>query len=109
MYNLDFPERNKWLRFGPLEVYLRKSQIPFDIGPNLQIANVSVAEKSQRKGHFKRFLSEAEIYAKEANYKAVYVENIINPVLEAFLIKQGYVQYHKPGLSDYPPCMFKRL
>lgn len=90
MANLDFLERNKWLNYGPLEVYVRKSQIPFDLGPNLQIANVTVDEEHQQQGHFTRFLHEAESYAKEHEYAAVYVENVINPVLEKFLTKQGY-------------------
>ena len=106
---LDFEGRNAWLEYGPLQVYIRKSQIPTEIGPNLQIANVSVAPEFQHKGHFTRFLRLIETYAVQHQWSAVYVENIINPVLEDCLRKHGYTVFTKIGLSEYPPCMFKRM
>lgn len=109
MSKLDFEGRNAWLKYGPLEVYIRKSEIPTELGRNLQIANVSVPERDQQHGHFTRFLDHIESYAKENKWDSVYVENILNPVLERFLLKRGYTLFKKDWLAQWPPCMFKRI
>jgi hypothetical protein len=109
MSKLDFAGRNAWLSFGPLEVYIRKSEIPTELGRNLQIANVSVPAQEQQHGHFTRFLDMIETYARDNQWDSVYVENVLNPVLERFLLKHGYDVFKKHGWAQWPPCLYKRI
>jgi hypothetical protein len=99
--------RNEWLFFGPLEVYVRKSTIPAELGYNFQIATVGVKTDQQKKGIFTRFLEFVERYVAETNMAAVYVENVLNPNLETFLAKKGYDKFSRLGSQEYPPCMYK--
>lgn len=101
--------RNEWIYQDPLKAYIRKSKIPFDISPSLHIASVDVDRDYQRQGYFKNFLRDVEAYAKQNNFKSVYVENIINENLESFLIQQNYSLYKRESHAEYPPCYFKLI
>lgn len=59
----------------------------------LQIARVSVKPKARNKGLFKYWLQEIEdAVAASPTIDAVYVENVFNKHLEAFLQRRGYKQ-----------------
>jgi N-acetylglutamate synthase-like GNAT family acetyltransferase len=99
--------RSLWFKHGKVEVYVRAGSEFYDKRskarvPAIAIANVLVKEKLQRKGHFTRFLAEIETLAKELGYQSVFVEQVGNPHLRNFLLKNGYAQVgEKPEhLSD---------
>ena len=55
----------------------------------IEIAEVGIDEKLRGKGNFSRFLDKIENYGK-SNDRYIYVESVMNPKLDAILIKRGY-------------------
>lgn len=101
--------RSTWLNIEPVDFFVRFSQIPFELGPNLQLANVSIDPEYQKKGHFTKLLSCLERYAQEHGFEAVYLENVLNKGLYEFLKKKEYWIFYKEGMAAFPPCYYKRI
>lgn len=92
---------NGWVKEGNLAAYLRKSihhthprrQYAF-----LDIASVEVHPSYQGRGLFTRFLKRCEAIAR-IHHRGVYVENILNPKLAAFVYRQGYLPTEPRGVD----------
>jgi hypothetical protein len=93
---------NHWFEMQSMQVYLRMSQRSLEgkIRPTLDIANIEVRELYQGQGIFSEFLMGMELLAGKYG-KAIYVENVGNPILQRFLIKRGYIQQ-----GDMLPCFY---
>jgi hypothetical protein len=93
--------RSVWVREPGIAVYVRKGlHVILDEGAyTLDVANVEVDEALRHKGVFKAWLAKAE---RLNPYPFVYVENVHNPILHDFLVREGY--------STLPlQCYTKRL
>lgn len=94
-----------WLEFEKIElkVYLRITQrhIEGKIENTLDLSSVEVGEDYQKKGYFSVLL---DVFEQVANNQRryVYVESVLNPVLEAKLLKSGYTR-----LPELPDCFYK--
>lgn len=82
------PERKGWVEEGPLRAYLRFDP-PGALGPTLVLVSVGVEEHLQGRGVFTAWLERAERQA-DAEGRILYVENIVNERLLAFLLRRGY-------------------
>lgn len=100
---IDSPLRNVWLRGDGIEIYVRKGVHANYPGACLDIANVSVRDELQRQGIFSRWLAEAETLAR-SRFEYVYIENVMNEFLPAFLVKQGYIVHR-----GFPDSYVKKL
>lgn len=101
---LAHPIRNTWIYEPPIEVYLRKG-IHYIAALSkpclcLDIANVEVEHDKQRQGVFKAWLKKAE---QLCPFECVYIENVQNPVLHDFLVREGY----SPILNWLTPSYYK--
>jgi hypothetical protein len=89
---LDSPRRNTWLTSGGISVYVRKG---FHIGSDgqphtyLDIANIEVKPKLQRKGRYKAFLA---LCHELQPYDGIYHENVHNEILRSY--------YRRLALTD---------
>lgn len=96
---------NRWLKYGPMRVYLRKTVRMFRrhfVGDNcyksvtlktLDVATVSIDNKKQQKqGVFKEFLSFLESGTGASNYgsEVIYVENMLDEWMAHFFMRRGY-------------------
>lgn len=93
----------EWIGDGVISVYLRFGHHSFDgetLTDSLDIANVDVAERHQKQGHFTRFLALAE---RLNPWPVLYLENVHNPVLLPLVERSGFVPH--PSLSA---CFFKK-
>ena len=83
----NFP-RNAWIRTHEhQEIYFRNGLIYLE-GEKIHaitIANIKTDEDYQNKGIFKKVLEYVESFG-----KTVYIENVLNPILESFLERRGY-------------------
>lgn len=81
---------NAWLKVHGISVYARHSKhsINGEVMDLLDIANVSVPEPGT--GKLGAVLDEAEQAAKRAGIRGVYVENVLNERLWAWLERRGY-------------------
>lgn len=70
----------------------------------LDIADVNVHPDKYGKGVFAEWLKMAETIAPTYGIDGLYVENVINERLPAFLIRNGYV-----AVPHMPMCYFKAL
>lgn len=99
------PIHNTWIYEPPIEVYVRKAvHFITDLGKPvycLDIANIEVEENSRRQGVFKAWLKKAE---QVCPLECMYIENVQNPVLHDFLIREGYTRI-KFLATD---CYYKR-
>ncbi len=106
MSSLDEIKKSEWIHIDGVALYIRKSEIPFDLGPNIQIANVSAGSPGQ--GKFTKILEEFETWvATNPKYQTIFIENILNPRFDAFFERRGYLLY--PNRPDDPPCRFKKF
>jgi hypothetical protein len=86
-----------WVDRGECEVYLRKQVKHLDgmLHPVICISNMHVyhgSEDSPRKGHFKNLLADlVDWIDHQSTVKHVYVENVINPHLEAYLVREQWM------------------
>ena len=98
---------NSWISENHITIYVRKSNrlIEGKMTECLDLATVEVDEDERGKGIFTTFLHRFEQEAKKLN-RVVFVENIMNPCLESYLVKkQGYTLI--PNDSGFSPCAFK--
>ena len=95
---------NEWLNGDDMAVYVRRS-VPRYLTDDpkkeekyvtLDIASVTVYEKGQ--GNFTRFLEEAE---KLNPWPAIYVESVLEPRLEKFLLRKGYTEQDRTPKSFF--------
>ena len=102
------PQSNLWISERNIKVYVRKSMryIPWTLVPCLDLANVEVTESKRGQGIFTAFLSKFETEAAKLK-RIVYVESILEPRLEKFLLARGYLYF--PNTSEIAPSMFKSL
>ena len=98
---------NVWIAEPYICVYVRKSTrlINKKYRLCLDIGSVEVALHKRNNGVFTNFLQKFEQTAKQIN-RTVYVESILNPLLERKLKKRGY-EY----AGDFPgaPTMYKEI
>ena len=101
--NSTILDNRKWFHDDTLDVYLRKGCYVFHIDDSacmcsvLAIANITVAQADRRTGVFKQLLRTLRDGILLANklelsfqYDAIYVENICNEDLAAYLTKIGF-------------------
>jgi hypothetical protein len=98
--------RNAWIKEPHLSVYVRKSRrslTTYIVMDCLDIASIEVSVRHRNKGYFSHFLVVFEQAARDTN-RAVYVENVISPILPTFLTGLGYKQ--TPTSTSDCPCMY---
>jgi hypothetical protein len=90
---------NYWIKEGTLQIYVRKTPSIFkDKWGDFQLA--SLVNEVPGHGDLKIFLDKWE------KHYQFYIENVLNPRLERFLLKRQYVAVNKRiCLAPYPPCM----
>lgn len=101
--------RNAWVKDGAVCVYLRLSQryVNGTAVTTFEIANINVVESKQNNGHFKAWYDKAEFMAQLAGIQAMYVENVLNPVMDGICLRRGFQLHHKSGANCYVkvfPC-----
>jgi len=103
---------NTWLRTPASQVYLRKRKLYGEqdkkIFANilsfsereclniLEMANISISKELRGKGIFKTIISLFERIARQHGYDGVLIENVLNPIIIPFLVKQDYIQSPPP-------------
>ena len=96
---------NEWIQYGKhLEVYARVQLYMLNETDNtptkvLTLATIVIGDSSKRgKGLFTEFLA----YAEKATELPIVVENVLNPYLDRFLLRNGFCLIHKamPDLVD---------
>jgi hypothetical protein len=92
-------QRNAWIVYGPMQMYMRKSRRLFN-DPTMidciDLANFTIENPAdQGKGTFTRFFAELL----EKTPLPIYVENLFNERFEQSLVRRGF----KP-LGGNPPC-----
>lgn len=95
---------NQWITYPKFSVYIRKARHrvdPYNVLRCLDVANINVDTKYQKKGIFTEWLTQIEDQAKNSGLDCVYVENILNEHLEKFLIKRGYTRTGETTLPSY--------
>ena len=82
-----------WVKEGHVEAYLRVTKRVWDgkYVDTIDFASGEVPESKQGNGHFTRFLIKLEEWADDLD-RALYFENVINPILEGMLVRRGYAQ-----------------
>lgn len=80
----------KWLEDENFRVYVRKGKhlINGKMTVTLDIGNVTVVENKRHQGIFKNFLAQA---AEINPWGSIYVENVLDPFLPAFFIRNGWL------------------
>jgi hypothetical protein len=88
-------QRSKWIELPGLRVYARKSSRLFQesLIDCLDIGAVEVDEGLRGRGVFREFLGVFEKVA-EASGRTVYVENVMNPLLDSMLRRRQYTPIH---------------
>jgi GNAT superfamily N-acetyltransferase len=103
----DSKLRNQWLNYKLMDVFVRKG-IHFHPITKVRLncfdmANVVVREHSRGKGIFSTWFAEAIELAREYDFDAVYVENVINDqFVEHFRKSEMYVECG----NNMIPCFF---
>lgn len=87
----DTSNRNSWLKFPKLEVYVRRGQHKINGEIQLCFDLASVYATPTGKGTFTRFFSEYESACKEAGVVA-YIENVQTPRFQQFFERNGYIK-----------------
>jgi len=95
--------RNEWIKVGPIDAYVRKSQRwhNLKVFKCLDIASVSVKESMQRQGHFTKWYAEAVKLAVAHGLQGVYIESVTNPLLEGFCNRRGFHRVDQKGLPSF--------
>lgn len=97
---------NSWLSLGPMRVYCRKGHhiIQANAVDCFDIASVEVARGQRGRGHFLRFITTlTEVLKKHKSIQSIYVENVLNPRLERFLLRHGFSVSNPPGIRAPVP------
>jgi hypothetical protein len=101
---LDSKDRNGWLQYGTLHVYVRKSRRRIE-GESLQpCLDIATAEcKTPGQGGFSNFLAHAIALCP---FEYIYIENVLEERFQQFFLKHGFIRdQHHP--SDY--CFYKKV
>lgn len=104
---LALPMGNKWIESDDrISMYLRRTRhhIDNETVECIDIANIAVSEEYQGQGIFTGYLLAIEALAQVHNL-TVYIENIHNPRLGAFLLKRGYIKI--PNITDF--CVYQKF
>ena len=82
-------KRNTWIQTDHINIYIRNSKryVNNDVLDFFDIANIEVYEEYQNNGYFTKFI---EKFLKKYHEKNIYVESIINPVIEHILKKFNF-------------------
>jgi len=86
---LESKQRIAWIKDDSMSVYVRKGTryLNKHLSKTLDIASVEVEENKRNQGVWTEFLKEAH---KINPYQATFIENVLNPVLEKSLVKNGW-------------------
>lgn len=100
--------RNAWITFEGLEFYLRKGTrfIKGERKEVVDLANIQQQEKDTGKGYFSTALVCLEAMSLQANYKGIFVENILNAELEKILLNKEYDYVEG---NYHHTCMYKEF
>ena len=101
---LEGPARNAWTVNGPVRAYVRKSLRPYVGGKLhcLDIASVEVEESQRGKWRFADWYEIAEAAAKKHGLNGIYVESVMNPIMEGFCERHGFVRVGNYGAMSLP-------
>jgi hypothetical protein len=102
---------NLWIRFGPIEAYVRKGHhmIEGQLARTFDLANFENHSKRKGKGQFRRLLPRlkkelaSHPQAKDIDY--IFVESVLNERLAASLPSMGF----RPIKKSFPPCFYMPL
>jgi hypothetical protein len=90
---------------GPVEAAVAFVRWPGDVG--LQVAWVTTREAERGHGHFAAFHHEIERAVVARDWNLVYHE-IVEPDLDAFLARRGYVRSASGVTGTFGDCRFRR-
>lgn len=100
-------EHDQWMWGEGLQVYVRKGYHVLDgeARHTLDLANVQVAPRYQRKGYLRDFIMEMEAQKK---YDWLFIENVLSGRLARILTKHGWTRVII-GTDDLVPSFYKKL
>lgn len=78
-----------WLSFKKLNVYCRVLTRA-NAEKVFVVANIEVNESCRKQGVFTKWLADVEQIVKAQGFSEVVIENVLNAVLEPFLLSKGY-------------------
>ena len=98
--------QKRWLDSESFTVIFDNDSEPNGKTNCINIVNVSVAERNRRKGLFTDFLELLEeydycLYFKECSSFYVRIDKVMNPVLDKFLLKKGYIRTKADNETHY--------
>jgi GNAT superfamily N-acetyltransferase len=105
---LEGPDRNQWLYFRNMSVYLCKSNrmLGGQVRCVIDIANVTVSEDHQGQGVFKKFLLALTEEANIRMFNGLYVENVLTTHFSQYFERQGW-SCTTPQIDPLnPPCYY---
>lgn len=87
-------------------LYMRAGWYRIGRGPHMSlvVSSISIAEVMQKCGLFDLLLDNVDAIARKHGYEFVAVENVLNPVLESHLAKEGFTSN-----GDTPPVMYRAV
>ena len=91
--------QSTWIFTRTADVYLRVTQRLSPHGgliPTLDLANISVHGAPHKRGVFRQVLRAFERVGQDTG-RAVFVEQVLNPILDAALIRYGYIPKEPQG------------
>lgn len=96
--------RNKWIKLGAYELYVRKSRrlINGHSQQTFDLATINRPDNKLGTGGFKKLLPEIIKAVRESGCEIFYIENILNARLYAYLLSIGFMEC----LDTTPPCMY---
>jgi hypothetical protein len=94
---INSPQRNAWLNFGEMEVYVRKAVRYFSgIEGTIwcfDVANINIIETEQGKGKFTKFFDDLIKIVDEHDFEAIFIESVINEKFaESLRNKKGFIE-----------------
>lgn len=93
------PAGSRWVNYGPVQVYLRKTPFAFrgQARQGITVANISVNLNQQRQGWCRTVLE----WAARQDVEMIRVENVITPRMRHILETQGW-----ESDNQYPPSFY---
>lgn len=83
---------SRWLYLQQGDFYLRLTKHYFHgMKTTVDLASISIHPPYQSQGYFKALLQAAEEFAASHHIEAVYVESVLNPIVDRYLRKVGYI------------------
>ena len=113
---LESDLRNAWIKFECIQIYVRKSQRinlhkhnrKTPAVPVFDIANMSASITGT--GAFTKFLHHLENLLKSTKFQTIFIENLMNDRLCAFLKRDfNFIEANSINTEALLPCLYKSI